>query len=795
MSGPRYDVVVVGAGPAGLSAAARARQRGLSYVLLERSEHLADTVHCYQARKHVMAEPGLIPLRSDLPFAAGSREAVLAGWQAAARDLGLDLRCRQELSGLERLEDGGFRLQTAAGESWECRKLVLALGTQGNPRRLGAPGEDLPHVATRLVDAASYTNQDVLVVGAGDSALEIALALSEENRVGLVVRTAEIVRAKETLAREAVKRDKTGQLTIHYGSVVKRLTAESAELETPEGPRTVAARHVFLKLGATPPRKLLEGWGVAFTGEGREGRPVLTEAYESTVPGLYLIGAVAGSDLIKLAANQGYEVIEHVLGNPIAPADEEILKSRLPTWVGTAAERLTSLTDEIPLFEAVDPRDLREVLLAAEVRSFRDGEVILRQNDYTDTFLVVTEGRVAITVRPEGGGAERRVATLSAGNFFGEMSLISGRRRNATATAEGPVSLIEIPRKAMVKLLHTQPALKKLVDQTFLVRAFERYLFPTTPELRLWELVGRSEALRIERDGMICREGDPGDAYYLIKSGMVKLTKSSGDRELVVSYLTAGNAFGEMALLDGARRTATVTAIFPSELVRLSKAECDVFLARYPEVRADLVARLEPQRIANLVSDATPRAGEVLHDLIQAEVVMGTDALLIDNHKCVRCGGCLRACEDVHEDGQARLSLTGIELANLLAPNSCWQCADPLCMLDCPPDAIVRNVRGEVFIKSNCIGCGNCANNCPYGNIFMVHPQEPVRGPFDWLKRLLGAKPAQVDREVAVKCDLCSSLPGGPACVRACPTGAAFRVDPGTYQQTIAGVVVARGEG
>ena len=106
------------------------------------------------------------------------------------------------------------------------------------------------------------------------------------------------------------------------------------------------------------------------------------------------------------------------------------------------------------------------------MREVRNGEVIVRQNDYSDSFLIVAGGQVEISVRPE-GGAERKIATLTAGNFFGEMGLISGRRRNATATARGGARLIEVPRKAMLKLMATDAAVKKTVDRVFLLRAFQ----------------------------------------------------------------------------------------------------------------------------------------------------------------------------------------------------------------------------------------------------------------------------------------------------------------------------------
>jgi CRP-like cAMP-binding protein/thioredoxin reductase/Fe-S-cluster-containing hydrogenase component 2 len=800
MPDPGLDLLIVGSGPAGLAAAANARANGLRYAVLERADHLADTIFCYQKRKHVMDEPAQIPQRGALPFAAGSRESILAAWSPLAG--GLDVRFRQEMTALERDGDG-FVVRTAAAEHRAAR-VLLAIGTQGNPRLLGVPGEDLPHVSTRLVDPDDFVDRDILVVGAGDSALEVALALCDRNRVGLVVRTPEILRAKESLERDILGRQATGQMVVHFSTTIHHVEAAAVELNKPEGRVRVPCDQVILKLGATPPRAALEAIGVRFTGAGRDARPVLTDRYETTVPGLFMAGAVTGRDLIKLSINQGFEAVEHILGHAVEPADEEILRRRLPYWSGTVRERIGDLRDEIPLFGAADEELLREMLLAAAVREYPDGEVILRQNDYSDTLLVVTAGEIDITAAPP-GGADRRVATLKAGNFFGEMSLISGRRRNATATARGRVRVIEIPRKAMLKLLATDTGVRHMVDRAFLIRAFQGYLFPELPEAVLWGLVGAAKIERLEQGKALFREGDPGDALYLIRNGQVKISKTSAGKDLVLSYLVAGNFFGETSLLPDSVRTATVTAIFPTDLIRLAKADFDRFIADHPELAAGFAGTLEARRIASLIAEATPASGSVLSDLIRQEVVMGTQALFIDEHKCVRCGNCISACEGVHADGQARLSLTGIKFYNLLAPNSCWQCENPLCMTDCPPDAIARDPHGEVFIRDNCIGCGNCERNCPYGNIFMVHPKGP-RSVFGWLRELFGgdgdggthaapdAATADAGRTVAVKCDLCREIHGGPACVRSCPTGAAIRLEPGEYQQRLAELVVRSGD-
>ena len=114
-------------------------------------------------------------------------------------------------------------------------------------------------------------------------------------------------------------------------------------------------------------------------------------------------------------------------------------------------------------------------------------------------------------------------------------------------------------------------------------------------------------------------------------------------------------------------------------------------------------------------------------------------------------------------------------------------------MKDCPPDAIHRAPNGEVFIADNCIGCGNCESNCPYGNIFMVH-EEPKKSIFNWVAALFKKDHEEVERTKAVKCDLCREIKGGPACVRSCPTGAAIRLTPEEYRSTLEELVITRGE-
>jgi putative YpdA family bacillithiol system oxidoreductase len=787
-----FDVVIVGAGPAGLSAGLNAAKNNLRYVLLEKTDHLADTIHCYQKGKFVMAEPTVIPLRGELWMEPATREEILDYWSEIARAKALNIKLNSPVGEIVK-SDGLFQVKTPA-ETFLAPKVVLAIGTQGSPRMLGIPGENLPHVLPRLIDPDMYSDQDIVIVGGGDSAIEIAVSLAAKNRVTMSVRSAEFLRAKASLERQAVDRAKRGEMTIYFKSIPERIDKESVTLKLPTGVVRAKANIVIVKIGAVAPRKFLANCGIKFGSAEAEAPPVLGQHFETDVPGLFLVGAANGrGDLIKHSINQGYEVIEHVCDHEVEPADEELLKQTLNFVNGTVSERIKAIRPRVPIISEASEEQIRELLLSSQFHRPRAGDVIFRQYDYSESLYLILNGSVKVRVQSD-DGSERQVAVKHSGECFGEMSMISGQRRSAAAEASTEALLWEIGRKAILKFFHMKPAAKHKIDRAFLIHAFQSYLFPGLSHSVLSPLADLSKVQGFEKGATIIKEGDTGDAFYFLRSGRVKISKIREGREVVLAYLAAGQYFGEMALLSGEPRMASVTAIDSVEVIQLRKEDFVDFLYEHPQLKARIDEESKRRRMRNIEVELHPELGDLGRFMTSEEVVVSDNVLLIDENKCIHCDNCVKACEGVHADGQTRLKRTGQKFANILIANSCRHCENPLCMTDCPPgDAIARDPRGEVYIKDNCIACGNCAANCPYDNIFMVHTEER-RSLLDWVKEAVGIQSLTPirSRSRPVKCDLCRGLDGGPACVRSCPTGAVLRLTPEEYNRTIESLVLER---
>ncbi|MFQ5953622.1 MAG: cyclic nucleotide-binding domain-containing protein [Kiloniellales bacterium] len=792
----RYQIAIVGSGPGGMSAGGRAAENGVSHVLLERTDHLSDTIFKYQKGKYVMATPDILPLRSPMDFAAGIREDVLGTWDRQTEALKVNVRYNAEVTAISG-EKGDFELTINGRETIAAEYVILAIGLQGNLRKLEIEGADWERVQYQLDDPEEYEDETIVVVGAGDAAIENAVALAKQNRVIIVNRRDEFARAKQgnlSLITEAIDK---GAVECFYSATPARVQPGLMVLNTPDGEAEVKCDRVIARLGATPPRRFVESCGIEFPSKDATALPELSAEYESNVPGLYVIGALGGYPLIKQAMNQGYEVVEFIGGNKVKPADEPLLEEKFGPLLQdkTVDDILQQIRDSMPILSGLTTLQLRELLIDSSVHLPAADTVIFERNEFTNTFYSIVDGEVDIHVDPDNPAMNVR---LSRGEFFGEMGLIAGRRRTATAKAAAPSFLIETPRRTMIKLINSVPSVERAMNAAAMVRQLRTYLSPRLSDAALADALETAELKTFKAGEALFHEGNEGDGVHLIRKGSVTVSRDIDGQDIVLSYVAAGNYVGEMALLTDDPHNATVRAAIETETLWMEAAKFRALLDNVPELSAEIWDRMHDRLREAEVMLARPETGNIWQFLINEGIGEATDALLIDESLCVRCDNCEKACAETH-GGTSRLNReAGPTYATIHVPTSCRHCEHPHCMADCPPDALTRAPNGEVYINDSCIGCGNCERNCPYGVIHMAYREPEKPSLLSWMLFGLGPGPGQdkawsaarrqkakagdggqtESLKLAVKCDMCKDIEGGAACVRACPTGAAIRVGP-----------------
>jgi Fe-S-cluster-containing hydrogenase component 2/thioredoxin reductase len=834
-----FQLAIIGAGPAGLSAAARAAEIDAragrstpSYILLEGSPRLAKTIQRYQKGKHVMAEPGFLELRSDLRFGAGSRERVLESWLEDAGRLGIHIRYGAEVRKVTG-QSGDFSIHLTDGGQLRAATVVLAIGLQGNPRKMGVPGEHFDEVQYQLDDPKEFRDETILVVGAGDAAIENALALSEQNDVWIVNRGKEFSRAKDgnLSAVLAAISDRQRRLGCYYETRPKAIGRASGgarpltvTLETPGGEKSIECHRIIARLGAEPARAFVESIGIRFPGPQSDAIPALSRRYESNVPGVFIIGSLAGYPLIKQAMNQGYDVAEYVNGNDIRPADYPLLQWQLCglPFEREADEVLERFKSIVPMFRELNALAFRELIIESEVivaypdgpeyaevqkkvaavrreiadrpgrprvtRVLREGDVIYEAGEFGTSFFTIAYGEVTLQTE----GPTPVTTQLKLGEFFGEMSLLSGRPRTERAVAGAGCILMETPRRTMLKLMASNEEVRNGIDWIFVVRELQRHFAPRATARELRDIAGRVTVRRCKAGEQIFAEGEAGESLFVVRSGSVTLSRRRGEQDLMVAQVPAGQLVGEMSLMGDSQRRETARATVASELIELRRTEF-LQLSKRADAPLNLLQRAASDHVTQSARmEVRPEASSVMNFLMSQGLGEATNVLVIDEGLCVGCDNCEKACAETH-GGISRLDRkAGASFAQVHIPISCRHCEQPHCMKDCPPNAIKRSANGEVFIDDTCIGCGNCQVNCPYGVIRMAYDAPSKPGLLSWL--LFGAGPgvgeehdyhpteaAKAKGKKATKCDACGSISNGPACVKACPTGAAMRIGPAQF--------------
>lgn len=493
---------------------------------------------------------------------------------------------------------------------------------------------------------------------------------------------------------------------------------------------------------------------------------------------------------------------------------------------------------ELPVFKGVSGTFLELNAGSVVKRKFKAGETIVREGEHGSTAFYILDGEVDIFInaprehvateaaqpglftkmrsllRPKSQQPREEeratpshiridadvdlpydnpIAKLGAGDLFGEMTCMNFYPRSATVRAKTDCVMLEMLRNVL-DVMQKNKTFRAQLEANYRGRALGTHLrsvpiFSTLGEDFVDLLRERVDLVRYAPGQVICQEGEPADAFYLVRIGFVKVAQKSMGEELVLAYLPRGGYFGEMGLLQGGVRTATCIALDHVEVVRILAPDFHEMLDRFPEVRAHIERTAEQrakenvlhQRNAQVKKDNTP-----LHQFLEQGLMDAQSLLVLDLEKCTRCDQCVKACADAH-DGVTRLLRDGVRFENYLVATSCRQCRDPRCMIGCPVGSIRRRNSLEVIIEDWCVGCGLCATNCPYGNI-TVHE-------FDQTGHATALQSVQTDKDSsntkkvrkATSCDLCHDL-AEPSCVYACPHDAAHRVKPNEFFAQVLGV-------
>lgn len=380
--------------------------------------------------------------------------------------------------------------------------------------------------------------------------------------------------------------------------------------------------------------------------------------------------------------------------------------------------------------------------------------------------------------------------------ILGEMACLNRYPRTATVVAVEESEVIEIGSNVLY-MLQRNTSSRKILNDAYKRHALNSDL-ERLPVFKDLSIEGRKEAARIISEDVdlmsvepgqpIFSQGDRDDDFFLVRLGYVKVSRKHGAREHVVNYVGPGNldaaagSFGEIAALssvyreeltadldrlgyEAGFRTSTCTALDHVELVRIKSSQLKKIADANPDFKKRLIERArfllekDSERESELSTGKSSFVGQGLYN--------AQSLLVLDLESCTRCDECTKACADAH-GGETRLVREGLRFENFLVATSCRSCTDPYCLVGCPVNSIFREGSKEIVIEDHCIGCGQCASNCPYGNITMYGKEAGFRTE--------GDVKIPIIRQKATTCDQCSSIGGTPRCVHSCPHDAAFRM-------------------
>ena len=400
---------------------------------------------------------------------------------------------------------------------------------------------------------------------------------------------------------------------------------------------------------------------------------------------------------------------------------------------------------------------------------------------------------------------ENEIARLPAGEMFGEVAALARTPRNATIFASQDVELLEVRWQALRDIRRQADAFRHYIDTLYRERNLITHLKEITAfkylddeaikeiaKHTLFESYGNFDwhtAFKRKKasggnidseESPIVAEGDYPDGLLFVRSGFAKITKRLNNGKKTVSVMSQGGVFGLEEIISNSRSEVDVayqtglSALGYADILRVPTHIIEQIVI--PSLPEQVFKKMESKLKFSIqadedTTDATALDSDFLEFSVENRFINGTATMMIDLDRCVRCDECVHACASSHQ-GNPRFVRHGKQHNNQMIANACMHCVDPVCMIGCPTGAIHRSeLAGEVIINDqSCIGCGTCANSCPYDNIRLVE----IRGE-DGI--VVNDQATQTPIVKATKCDLCYNLPHGPACANACPHGALVRMN------------------
>ena len=516
----------------------------------------------------------------------------------------------------------------------------------------------------------------------------------------------------------------------------------------------------------------------------------------------------------------------------------------LPAGWNTAL--LLSRLREQPMFsdtQLIPENYLLHMVATSKILTMLPGTVVMHEGEFGREMYYILEGRFEVSSTGI-DGTQLTVAILRRGEYMGERGMLTGQQRNATVRAQTAAVVLEVPEQVMQHLMDIVPAVRRFFEQLNIARSIESIikrmaLFQGVSASDIHTIAEQTEVRAYERDERLFSEAGTGatparESLHLLLEGFVKVARRTNpgtgrDKtdERIIAYRQGGDYFAGGRDLLGDGKAVTVTAITRTRVAEVPHSVLMNIFTRYPMVSQHFNIQLQQYRdsaadaqtgffdplapvqneFAQPNSEAEARAG--LRSLVSEGVIEGTEVLVIDLDKCIHCNECEEACERRH--GHSRMNRKGMIVGNISIATACRQCQDPVCML-CSRAGIARLPGGEVYITESCIGCGICAERCPYDNISIISLEDefesrassnrlgdffrkgagkergrkslpmmqsaPTPGPLNKHQPLDAY--GEIRKKLAIKCDLCAGYEN-QACVQACPTGAAIRVQPTTF--------------